>query len=226
MLLAYMDEAYDADRYRLTSLLVEHHRVNDLQRQLRDVVTDAIKGFGVSIDAELHGWEIYKGRGDWASMGKAHRGRIAVYRRAFEVLAAGECQIVVCGLDRRSEPGRHNWPSIAHRQIAVDAIAHLQAVCVDRDDHVLVVADEHEAQDGMNVDVRCLQESAPDYRVIDTVHFVRSCSTPLVQAADLVCYVVRRAEAEQDDRSRAVNAKLLEVIEPSRSITDIRTIGQ
>lgn len=50
-----MDEAYDADRYRLTALLVEHHRVNELQLQLRDVVEEAIESFGVSTDAELHG---------------------------------------------------------------------------------------------------------------------------------------------------------------------------
>lgn len=226
MLLAYMDEAYDADRYRITALLVEHQRVNELHLQLREVVNGAIKDFGVAIDAELHGWEIYKGRGGWAEMGAAHRARIAAYRRAFEVLAAGECQIVVCGQNRRSEPGRHNWPSTEHRLVVMDAIAHLHAVCVERDDHVLVVADEHEAQDGMNVDVRSFQDSTPDCRVVDTVHFVRSCTSPLVQAADLVCYLVRRAEAEQDERSRTVNAKLLELIEPCRLITDVRTIGR
>ena len=45
------------------------------------------------------------------------------------------------------------------------------------------------------------------------------------QAADLVCYLLRRAEAEQDERSRKANARLLEVIEACRLITDIRTIG-
>ena len=47
MLLAYMDEAYDADRYRLTALLVEHHHVNRLQLRLREVIEDAIKAYGV-----------------------------------------------------------------------------------------------------------------------------------------------------------------------------------
>lgn len=225
MLFAYMDEAYDADRYRLTALLVEHDRVNQLQAGLRGVIEDAIKDFSVSPDAELHGWEIYKGRGGWESMGRSHRARIAVYRRALEVLAAGDCEIIVCGRDRRSEPGRHNWPSTAHRQIVTDVIAHLHAVCVDRNDHVLVVADEHEAQDGMNRDLRWFQNSTPACRVVDTVHFVRSRSTPLVQAADLVSYLIRRAEAEHDVRSRKVNAKLLDVIEGQRLVTDVRLLG-
>lgn len=224
MLLAYMDEAYDADRYRLTALLVEHHRVNDVQLQLRDVVEGAIGSFGVSTDAELHGWEIYKGRGGWEAMGTAHRARIAVYRRAFEVLASADCQILVCGRNRQSEAGRHNWPSAEHRQIVMDTVGHLHEVCVERDDHALVIADEHEAQDGMNLDLRWFQNTTPDCRIVDTVHFVRSRSTPLVQAADLVCYLIRRAEAEQEERSRNVNTKLLNIIEPCRLVTDVRTV--
>lgn len=225
MLLAYMDEAYDADRYRLTALLIEHHRVNEVQLPLRDIVEDAIATFGVATEAEMHGWEIYKGRGGWDAMGKAHRARIAVYRRAFEVLAAADCQILVCGRNRHSEPGRHNWPSAEHRQIVMDTVGHLHSVCIDRGDHALVIADEHEAQDGMNFDLRWFQNTTPDCRVVDTVHFVRSRSTPIVQAADLVCYLIRRAEAEQDERAQQVNAKLLGLIAPCRLVTDVRDVG-
>ncbi|MGE3619747.1 MAG: DUF3800 domain-containing protein [Acidimicrobiia bacterium] len=76
----------------------------------------------------------------------------------------------------------------------------------------------------MNFDLRWFQNTTPGCRVLDTVHFVRSRSTPLVQAADLVCYLIRRAEAEKDERAQQIDARLLDLIEPCRLITDIRHV--
>ena len=53
-------------------------------------------------------------------------------------------------------------------------------------------------------------------RLIDTVHFIRSHESVLVQAADMVGFIHRRASArrERDSRAEATNRLLTGLIEP------------
>ena len=92
-----------------------------------------------------------------------------------------------------------------------------------RDNHALVVADEHELSPQLLADLRRFQDvSTRGYRarriehVVDTIHFVQSRTNHFVQAADLVVFLKRRlrTHVEGDERAARANAGLWEIVAP------------
>ena len=220
MYLAYLDESYDASEHWVVALLVEHGSVNDAQRALRAVVTDSSLDYGIPEDAELHGNELFGGKGVFS--GLEPRIRIGIYAKALRAIADCNCSIVlrgvsVSGLRRRYGP--HEEPQrwvVEHLLERIDEF-------VSPDDHALVVADQHELSRELLSDLRRYQERATrGYRsrrlanIVDTMHFVSSSTNPLVQAADLVVFLKRRmsTHVEPDERAARVNAALWSTVQP------------
>jgi hypothetical protein len=226
MWLAYIDESYNAAQHWVAAVLVQHQHVNEAQRALRDVSLGAGNNYGVPFDAELHGYEIFQGAGAFECMTEMHRARIGIYGGALRCLSEAPCSIILRGVNKtglRRRYGVANAPE-PHRVTMTHLIERVDEFCAARNDHALLVADEHhEAESALLRDLRTYQEGATwGYRarritrVIDTIHFVRSSTNPLVQGADLVAFLARRMKAheEPDERAQAANARLWAILEP------------
>lgn len=216
MLFSYVDEAYDKQRYRLVAVVVDVERLNASQDTIRSILERANSGPALSA-AEFHAHDLFHGRGLW--IGHPPRQRINLYHQVLKGIAAHSPRIVVVGFDRDPEP-TNNWPPEAHAALMQRLIVHLDAAAAALGSHVLVVADDHHAHAGLRDGLRVLQ-SGLGSRVVDTLHFVPSHVAPLVQAADLVGFLLRRIPVERDERAQRANAVLLGAIEHLIEVTDI-----
>lgn len=68
MLLAYVDESYTADFFCLGAVVVGDDSGAAIEDGLNDLVATEAQGAtgGLTDDAELHGYEVFQGTGDWA----------------------------------------------------------------------------------------------------------------------------------------------------------------
>jgi hypothetical protein len=218
--IAYVDEAADRYRYRIGAVLMRPEKVNATIRAIDEIAGDVEARLHV-VAPEFHGYEVFQGQGPWA--GVAPNERIHVYARMFECIAEAEAEIVLCGFDQ-DPPGRHNWDEGTHISLMTGLVVALDQHCLSCNEHVLVVADEHSTAARCQTLTRLLQEiystgtrravEPRDLRVIDSLHYVRSHDSRLVQASDLVAYLVRRAPRDGDPRRRQTHERLLRIVEP------------
>jgi Protein of unknown function (DUF3800) len=225
MWFAYVDESYNAAQHWVVALLIEHHRVNETQRLLRKLIEDASDDYGIPDDAELHGYDIFHGEQSFAAMHTVPRARIALYAAVFQTVAAADCTIILRGVDkaglRRRYGDRADHP---HRVTMSHLIERIDDFAVHRDDHALIVADEHhETQNVLLRDLVIFQEHGTTgylakkiTRVVDTIHFVSSATNPLVQGADMIDFLALRkyTHRETDRRSEAAIDHLWDLVEP------------
>lgn len=225
MLLTYLDESYTKDRYFIAAVVVKQDHANGLTQALDTVVEDAMWDFGhVSTRAELHGYDLVAGKGDWAGLAPLVRARIAVYNKALQALVDHDVRIIIRsvnipGLTRRY-PNGHDHP---HSIVMAHLIERVDECAKQKGELALLIADEVNGQDGYRRDLWEYQRSGTwGYRarkitcIVDTVHFAPSTSSRLVQAADLVAYLARRFEThvETDPRAKRANEAMWSRIEP------------
>lgn len=220
MYLAYVDESYDASEHWVAALLVEHAVVNDTHRALRKVVADAAVAYGIPPDTELHGNELFGGKGAFAEL--EPRMRIGIYASALRAIAASECLVVLRGVAVPRLRARYGRDAEPQRWVVEHLLERIDEICAPSS-HALVVADEHELSPELLTDLRRFQDqSTRGYRarriehVIDTIHFVASRRNHLVQAADLVVFLKRRlrTHTEPDERATRANLALWSIVAP------------
>lgn len=218
MWFAYVDESFNRAQHWVAALLIQHARVNETARALRDVVEQASDDYGIGGSAELHGHDLFQGKGEFAPMQHMPRARIALYSAAYRVLADAQCWVILRGvskpgLERRYGPG-HDHP---HRIVMTHLIERIDMFCGSArggDDHAVIVADEHhETQSMLLRDLVTYQDRATwgylsrrIHRVVDTIHFVNSRTNPLVQGADLIAFLALRAKTVHEADPRAARA--------------------
>ena len=220
MYLAYVDESYDASEHWVAALLVEHRSVNDAHRGLRQVVATASREYGIPEDAELHGNELFGGKGVFAGLDP--RIRIGIYAKALRAITECGCSIVLRGVAVPGLRARYGHDAEPQRWVVEHLLERVDEFCAP-EDHALIVADEHELSRELLADLRQFQDQATrGYRarrivnVVDTIHFVSSRTNHLVQAADLVVFLKRRlrTHVESDPRAARANEALWEILAP------------
>jgi hypothetical protein len=230
VLLTYVDESYDGDRYWMVALVVAENHLRPLHSALDSVVRKAADSYPVDPDAELHGHALVQARDDWQRMGnKARnmvRARIGVYGDAMKVISSHDVQVIVRGLDlrayrsRRVGPGSHPSPhQLVLRHLLEQICDHVES----RDELALVIADEIDGADDHRRHFRDYQTTGTGGTLsstlpclVDTIHFAPSKASRLLQAADLIAYLHRRLVSGQDGdtRARKANETLWSFVEP------------
>ena len=220
MYLAYVNESYDAAEHWVSAVLVEHAVVNETHRALRAVVERASNAYGIAPETELHGNELFGGKGAFA--GLAPRMRIGIYADALRAIASAGCSIVLRGVSVPRLHTRYGSDAEPQRWVVEHLLERIDELCAP-DGHALVVADEHELSPQLLADLRRFQDaSTRGYRarriehVVNTIHFVQSRTNHLVQAADLVVFLKRRlrTHVESDERAVRANEALWEIVAP------------
>jgi hypothetical protein len=227
MWLAYVDESFNATFHYVAALLVHDTRVNDTQRALRELVEQAADDHGIPATAELHGYDIFHGEGDFAAMKPKPRARVALYRDVVRTLADAGAWVILRGVQKERLEARYARPDHPHRVTMTHLIERVDSFCKgDRGDgeNALLVADEHhETQSVLLRDLVVYQDRGTwGYlarkidKVVDTIHFVNSKTNALVQGADMVSFIAFRwtTHVESDPRSAAAVAELRSIVDP------------
>ncbi len=224
VLLAYVDESYNGDKFWIAALLCPEHTVAPLAQKLDKVVHDASRSYrDIDFKAELHGHALFHGKDDWRPLRAMPRARIGVLHAAFTAIASEDVEIVIRGVDVRRLNARYIYPDHPHSV----ALSHLLERLDERADAlrqpVLVIADEVDRADDHRRDLWMFQQYSTDgYRarqirnIVDTIHFAPSRASRLVQAADLLAFLYARMRSgqERDERAVAANSALWEIVRP------------
>lgn len=222
MLLTYVDESYSRDRYYISGVAVHHESVRSLENQVTDIVAEtASVQPGVRPTSELHGHELFHGKGDWALL--SPRQRLSVYNKVFQAIADHDVSIFLRGLDIPAQKARYVRCDPPHDIVLQHLLERINAYADETAQAALVIADELQEHDRHRrhlSDFKAL--GTPGYlssrlpRIVDTIHFAPSHHSRLIQLADMVVFLHRRRQAhrELDARSAAANAALWQRIEP------------
>ncbi|MEU1813207.1 DUF3800 domain-containing protein [Micromonospora aurantiaca (nom. illeg.)] len=223
MLLTYVDESFTARVYWIGALMVPDAVAIPLTEALDAVMADAAKTYGVSADAELHGYEIVHGRKAWS--GVPPRVRIAVYKAAMEAIGAPEgVAIILRGVKREQLIKRYSYPRPAHEVVLSHLLERVDGYVASQEEYALVIADEVQDQASHRADLSRYRVSGTGgyrsrklTRIVDTLHFAPSHASRLVQAADLITYLFQRLELPgTDPRAARVNEQLWALVEQRR----------
>ena len=226
MLLAYIDESHDRSTYWLVGLVCPEHTIASLTRALDAVVLKAADAYdGVSPQAELHGHDLFQGKRDWAALEKMPRARIGVYNDAFVAIANHAADVLLRGVNVQGLNDRYGRQRKPHDVTLEHLLERLDENAAHRHNGqpLLVIADEIDRTDVHRRNLWRFQRVATSgYRsrqlihIVDTMHFVPSDASRLVQAADLIVFLKRRryADLDTDKRARRANERLWQRIEP------------
>lgn len=217
MLLTYLDESYSKDLFIIAALACPDSEVNLLRSDLDDVVRSAAVAYGLPLDTELHGYELFQGKGSWEPLKPRPRARIGVYAMAFDAIAARDVSIILRGVDVKRLNARYRYPTSPHGIVLQHTMERVNEFVTGVNDWALLIADEVQQQDAHRASFNSYCRSGTPgnqpgslARLVDTVHFAPSSCSRLIQAVDLVAFMHHRrlANAESDKRAQHANEQL------------------
>lgn len=226
MLLGYVDETYNDNFYYMAALLCPDEVALDLAGALDFVVAKASRDYEyIAPDAELHGYELFHGKGNWRALGRMPRALISIYHQTLAAIGGFPVHIIIRGLDRRRLAARYPTHANPHSIVLSHLLERIDEHANRLGCRALVIADEIAPEDQWQYrdDLRFYRQSGTyGYRghrltqIIDTIHFAPSKASRLIQAVDMVAFLARRIRCEEDHDPRAIaaNARLWEHIEP------------
>lgn len=227
MLLTYLDESYDNDFYWMAALLCQESALQPLAEKLDTIVRRTAAQHGVPPDAELHGHDLFQGKADWEPMGEMVQARIGVYRAVFEAVGQADVRIILRGLDRKRHESRYGEKAYhPHRVVIEHLLERVDELAEANDELVLVIADQIDNEDVYRQNLWEFQRwNTAGYRarqltrIVDTLHFVPSRRSRLVQATDMIAFMRRRMKSTAPQHLRVVqaNRRLWDLIAPKIS---------
>lgn len=213
MRLAYIDESYTRDFYFIAAVVVDDASAQGLHRALSDVADKAQQAYlpatlsapatssptSPAAPLELHGYPLFHGDGDWAPIKHQTRALVSVYDQAMQAIGSQDVQIILRGLDVKRLKARYTSPEPEHALVLQHTLERLNDLGRRVGEQVLVIADEIDDPNRHRAQLHAYRQAGtPGYRsskldhILDTIHFVPSQHSRLVQAADLVAFLHRR----------------------------------
>lgn len=213
MLLAYLDESYDKSRYWMAAVVCPDDQALSLATALDGVVGKAAMSYSVGSQAELHGYDLFHGKGDWAPIAGMARARIGVYGEALDVIAAHDVRIYIRGVSIPHLERRYVYADHPHSVVLSHLIERIDEHADAVGEYALLIADEVDGVDEHRRNLWHFQRYSTGgwrarqiCRVVDTIHFAPSNASRLLQAADIVAFLNYRIASRADTDARAIKA--------------------
>jgi hypothetical protein len=213
MLLTYVDESYTSEWFTIAALLVDGPAAITLTDELDRIASTAARSYGLGADIELHGHEIFHGRGTWN--GAPVRARIGVFDDVIEAISVQDVRVIARAIDVVGQSTRSQNPAPPYQVVLQHLLERIDECAVRLNDYALVIADEVSDSARHRSDLLSYRKSGTiGYRrrqlsrIVDTLHYAPSKASRLVQAADMIAFLYRRAFCHQETDPRARKAKV------------------
>lgn len=225
MRFAFVDESYSRDRYFVGAYVVRDDQLAIVKNAVRNALRYA-EGFGIESDAELHGYEIMSGKNDWSPLRGKTRAAISIYRRALaEIASVPGARAFVEGVDIPRLNARYRYPQAPHQIALRHLLEKVNDYASRVGDRVLIIADEVPDQQAHAMRMASYQSlTTGGYkpsklsRIEFPITFGKSAESPGIQCADMIVYLHRRIDANEqlDDRAARTARDLWTVVKPLR----------
>lgn len=193
----------------VVGVIVDEDKVQPLAEALRDVAMRHLgwypRGF------EFHGVEVWGGGGLWK--GKSYDDLIAAYEAVIDLLATLDLDVAHASIDKPNLRKRYSGAADDNAyRLALQFL--LEKIDATGSSRKVLVADEAKEQQLAAINmVKDMQDwgggEVPGRTlrtVIDSLHFVQSHASPGVQMADMVAYMLWRAEYNREGHPNATAA--------------------
>jgi hypothetical protein len=157
-------------------------------------------------DVELHGTELFGGKGIWRKVSK--ESRLLWYRKCIDLLPAQGLQLVVGGCDKQKLASQYANPFHPHYVALFLCLERIARYAEAKRQLATVIADDC-SQDLRQLSKKTLKqyrESGAPFgptqdisSIIDTFNFVDSRESEHMQLCDLALFSIRRFKVLQDD---------------------------
>lgn len=183
----------------------------------------------ISPTLEFHGKELWGDKGPWKGAALGERFRFAVYEKAVELIVSKDVKILFQGIDQRKLERRYSLPEPPHKLAFKFLLEQIDELFESNATHGIVISDQLGSpteHDIYRVHLRTYREEGTGglyprnlSRVVDTIHFVPSKHSRLVQAIDLMTFILRRKTV-----SRAASDREAAVLESIWSKIELRVV--
>jgi len=201
---AYIDESYCDDWFYMVAAIGNDSQMNALERRLDEVADYVARGTDVGETLEFHGYELFQGAGPWKAMPRVPD-RLAVAARLFRAIESSGVEFVVRGLDRTAQRARYREVFEPYPLVLTHIIRQINRTAQERAEQVRITCDEIHHNDRHRAMLeQHRQTGTPGYdrstlgHVVDALEFVSSEDSRMVQAADLLAYLVHRIASKPD----------------------------
>lgn len=130
------------------------------------------------------------------------RARIGIFDDVVEAVAGQDISVIARAMDVAGQRVRYNRPDLPHTVVLQHLLERVDEYATGLGEYALVIADEVDAQARHRADLASYREigtsgyrSRKLTRIVDTLHFAPSNASRLVQAADVIAFLYRRAFA-------------------------------
>jgi len=157
-------------------------------------------------DVELHGTELFGGKGIWRKVPKDQR--LLWYRKCIDILAAQGLQLAIGACDKRKLAARYSNPLHPHYVALFLCLERIAKYAKESEQLATLIADDC-SQDLRQLSKKTLKqyrESGAPFgptqdisSIVDTFNFVDSRESEHLQLCDLALFAIRRFRALQDD---------------------------
>lgn len=229
MLLCYADESDEGGYFVFSGVVLKGKGVLQLTRDLDRIVARAARKLGVPRSAEIHAYDLFHMKNDWA--GITPTDSIKIFGKVLDAVLSRSERIVLRGVSRerlRRRQARESYPRVysAERVALTQLLQRVEHVARKRT--TLVIADErHDSAEIRDLFSDFKLIGTPGaymrtdlQRVIDTIHFAPSHRSRALQAADVFAFLYRRrlAGGEADPRADTAMRALWTRAETSRKL--------
>lgn len=216
----HVDESVDGRHHFHGGVLAEARDAAAAANELDTIVEDANDAGMCKWGAELHAADLFSARNGWKG---SVDDRAAVFRKALEVLAPHNIEVIAHGANLRAMRKRYGNGFDPYRWEFSNLLERLNERLRVRDEYAVVIADHHaKHRDQIQKDVIASRSYGTGgyrhqklTRIVDTAHFVDSRLSRMTQLADLVVFTLRRRETvptEADRRAEALQAELFRLV--------------
>jgi hypothetical protein len=223
--LAYIDESYTHDFYFIGAVVVDDTSAPGLDQALAAVAERARLAYlpGLRAPLELHAQPLFQGSKEWAPIKNQIRALISVYEQAMQAIGQQNVDIFLRGLDCKRHRARYKTPYPEHEVVLMHMLERLNEFGCRNGEQILVIADELNDPNRHRQNLHGFRQAGTSgYRssqlpnILDTLHFVPSEHSRLIQAADLVTFLHRRRQTirETNPKQEAAVERLWGYVQP------------
>ncbi len=228
MRLAYIDESITKTHCFVGAILVGDHSAPALDSALEQVAQKAHRDFLSQLPEppELHGYQLFHGSGEWSPLRGKKRALVSIYRTAMKEIGQQDVHLFFQGIDIASH--RDKYGMNAHPEYDVvfsRLLERLNEFVTQKNETVLVISDMVAKRNDHRRDLKSYKLNGTiGYRssrlsnIIDTIHYVPSEHSRIIQAIDPILYLRNRMESvkinETDPRELKARREMWKSLEP------------